>query len=61
MEIVQNITQDVSCHYLSSLHVSTLCVHSFEAETRFPEVRGAFVYLRHKTGTGGPRVLGFQT
>ena len=34
-------------------------MRSFEAEKRLPEVRGPFVYLGHKTVSGGPRVLGF--
>ena len=34
---------------------------SVAAETRFPEVSGGFVCLGHKTGSGGPRGLVFQT
>ena len=36
-------------------------LRSLEAEKRLPEVGGGFVYLGHKTGSGGLRGLGFQT
>ena len=36
-------------------------LQSLDADKRFPEVRGGFVYLGHKTGSGGLRNLGFQT
>ena len=36
-------------------------LHSLEAEKPLPKVRGGFVYLRHKTGSGATRRLGFQT
>ena len=55
LEKIQIITQYVSCHYLSSFLFSSL---SLKAEKRLPEVRGGFVYLGKKTGSGG---LGFQT
>ena len=30
-----------------------------DAKKRLPEVRGGFIYLGHKTGSGGLRGLGF--
>ena len=36
-------------------------LQSLEAEKRLPELSGGFVYLGHKTGSGGLRGLGFQT
>ena len=34
-------------------------LQSLEGEKPLPEIKGGFVYLRHKTGSGGLRGLGF--
>ena len=46
---------------LPMLSQSFSFLRSLEAEKRLPEVRGGFVYLGHKTGSGVLRDLGFRT
>ena len=59
MEVVQVIKPDVSCHYLSCLQVC--CLAFIGAKKLLLEVRGGYVYLGHKTGSGDPGCLGFCT
>ena len=57
-----NSNYDTRCIlHLPVIPLSFSSLLSLGAEKRLPEVRVGFVYLGHKTGTGGFRGLGFQT